>query len=74
MNEQIFTLPLSPNATSCFHNPKPILFDQELTKIDAGIKQFLDGRKLGVLTLIYLELGLPLQVALRAAEADLCHL
>jgi hypothetical protein len=74
MNEQIFTLPLSPNATSCFHNPKPILFDQGLTKIDASIKQFLDARKLGALTLIYLELGLPLQVALRAAEADLCHL
>ena len=74
MNEQIFTFPLSPNATSCFHNPKPILFDQELTKLDASIKQFSDERKLVALTLIYLELGLPLQVALRAAEADLGHL
>jgi hypothetical protein len=74
MNEQIFTFPLSPNATSCIHNPKPILFDQELMKTNASVQQFSDGRKLGALTLIYLELGLPLQVALRAAEADLGHL
>jgi hypothetical protein len=35
------------------------------------IQQFSYGERLGALTLIYLELSLPLQVALRAAEADL---
>ena len=38
------------------------------------IQQFSYGERLGALTLIYLELSLPLQVALRAAEADLCQL
>ena len=33
------------------------------------IQQFSHGERLGALTLIYLELSLPLQVALRAAEA-----
>jgi hypothetical protein len=71
MNEQIFTFPLSPNETLCIHNPNPILFDQELMKINVGIQPFLNGRKLGALTLIYLEFGLPMQAARRAAEADL---
>jgi hypothetical protein len=38
------------------------------------IQQFSYGERLVALTLIYLELSLPLQVALRAAEADLCQL
>jgi hypothetical protein len=38
------------------------------------IQQFSYGERLGALTLIYLELSLPLRVALRAAEADLCQL
>ena len=38
------------------------------------IQQFSYAERLVALTLIYLELSLPLQVALRAAEADLCQL
>jgi hypothetical protein len=38
-----------------------------------SIPQFSYGERLGALTLLYLELSLPLQVALRAAEADLCQ-
>jgi hypothetical protein len=43
-------------------------------KTDQRIQQFSYGDRLCALTQIYLELGLRLQVALRAAEADLCQL
>lgn len=74
MEEQIFTCPLSANETSCIQNPKPFLFDQELVKIDNSIQQFSWGQRIGALTQIYLAFGLPLQTALRAAEADLGQL
>jgi hypothetical protein len=47
--------------------------EKELMKMDNSIQQFSDGERLGALTQIYLELSLPPQVALRAAEADLCY-
>jgi hypothetical protein len=43
-------------------------------KTDERTKQFSDGERLGALTQIYLELSLPLQVAIWAAAADLRHL
>jgi hypothetical protein len=39
-----------------------------------NIQQFLDREKLDLLTDLYLGLGLPLQTALQAAEADLWQL
>jgi len=72
MDEQIFTWPLS--ATSCIQNLKPFLFDQELVKMDNGVQQFSCGQRVGALTQVYLAFGLPLQIALRAAEADLGQL
>ncbi|MGA8482289.1 MAG: hypothetical protein WB696_30325 [Chthoniobacterales bacterium] len=74
MEEQIFTCPLSANETWCIQNPKPFLFDQELVKMDNSIQQFSWGQRIGALTQIYLAFGLPLQTALRAAEADLGQL
>ena len=47
---------------------------EELMKIDESIQQFSDGERLGALTQIYLEISLPLQVAIWAAAADLRHL
>jgi hypothetical protein len=72
MDEQIFTWPLS--ATSCIQNLKPFLFDQELVKMDNSAQQFSCGQRVGALTQVYLAFGLPLQIALRAAEADLGQL
>ncbi len=42
-------------------------------KMHNSNKQYSGGESVGALTQIYLELGLPLQFALRAAEADLCY-
>jgi hypothetical protein len=39
-----------------------------------SVLQFSDGERLDALTQIYLELSLPLKVALWAAAADLCDL
>ena len=41
--------------------------------MDKSIQQYSDGERLEALTQIYVELSLPLQVAHRAAEADLCY-
>lgn len=73
MDEQIFTWPLSADETSGIENLKAFLFDQQLMRTDKRIQQSSYGDRLGALTQIYLELNLPLQVALRAAEADLCQ-
>jgi hypothetical protein len=74
MDEQIFTWPLSASLTSRIQNLKPILFDQELVKMDNSVQQFSCGQKVGALTQAYLAFGLPLPTALRAAEADLGQL
>lgn len=74
MDEQIFTGPLSAHLTSRIQNLKPILFDQELVKMDNSVQQFSCGQKVGALTQVYLAFGLPLPTALRAAEADLGQL
>jgi hypothetical protein len=49
----------------------PLLTNYHSMKISTDIDQFSLVEKLATLTQLYLELRLPLQDALRAAEADL---
>jgi hypothetical protein len=49
----------------------PLLTNYDSMKISINIDQFLYVEKLATLTQLYLELRLPVQDALRAAEADL---
>jgi hypothetical protein len=74
MDEQTFAGPLSADTTSCIQNLEPFPFDQELVEMDDRIRLFSHGKRFWALTQIYLELSLPLQVALQAAEADLRQL
>jgi hypothetical protein len=69
MDQQIFTWPCSANAASLIRNPKSLLSIMSSWK--NGILQLSEGERLWALTEIYLELSLPLPIALRAAEADL---
>ena len=69
--EQISAWPLGANAASFIQNLKPILINQEFTKMSTNIEQFSYAAKLVTLTHLYVELSLPLPAALRAAEADL---
>jgi hypothetical protein len=71
MNEQISAWPIGANAASIIQNLKPILINQEFTKMSTNIEQFSYVSKLMALTHLYVELSLPLPAALRAAEADL---
>jgi hypothetical protein len=59
------------NAASFIQNPKPLLVNQESIKMATKIEQFSYADRVAALTNQYLELGLPLNSALRAAEADL---
>jgi hypothetical protein len=49
----------------------PLLTNYHFMKISTDMDQFSHVEKLATLTQLYLELRLPLQDALRAAEADL---
>jgi hypothetical protein len=71
MNEQISVWPIGANAASIIQNLKPVLIDQEFTKMSTNIEQFPYVSKLVALTHLYMELSLPVPAALRAAEADL---
>src|SRR5712671_6582408 len=71
MNEQISAWPISANAASVIQNLKPILTNEEFTKMSTNIEQFSYVSKRVALTHLYVELSLPLPAALRAAEADL---
>jgi hypothetical protein len=62
---------ISANAASIIQNLKPILINQEFTKMNTNIEQFSYVSKLVALTHLYVGLSLPLPAALRAAEADL---
>jgi hypothetical protein len=66
MNEQLGT-----NEISRVQNLRPILFDQELPDTKSGVREFLCRQRLDALTQIYLTFGLPVQIAVRAAQADL---
>jgi hypothetical protein len=69
MNKQFSVWPLSAFA-SFIQNLKPLLVNQESIKT-AKIEQFSDADRVAALTHQYLDLGLPLDAARRAAEADL---
>jgi hypothetical protein len=71
MNEQISAWSISANAGSIIQNLKPLIIDQEFTKMSTNIEQFSYVSKLVALTQLYMELSLPVPAALRAAEADL---
>jgi len=71
MNEQISAWPISANAASIIQNLKPILINQEFTRMSTNMEQFSYVSKLMALAHLYVELSLPLPAALRAAEADL---
>jgi hypothetical protein len=71
MNEHISAWPIGANAGSIIQNLKPVITDQEFTKMSTNIEQFAYVSKLVALTQLYMELSLPVPAALRAAEADL---
>jgi hypothetical protein len=66
MNEQLGT-----NEISRVQSLRPILFDHELPETTSGVQQFLWQHRLEALTQIYLKFGLPVQIAVLAAQADL---
>jgi hypothetical protein len=69
--EQPSAWPIGTNAGSIIQNLKPVVIDQEFTKMNTNIEQFSYVSKLVALTHLYMELSLPVPVALQAAEADL---
>jgi hypothetical protein len=74
MDEQTFIWPLSANETSRVQNLLPRLSHQEPMKANDSSQQFSYGERVEALAQIYLELSVPLPIALRAARADLLHL
>jgi hypothetical protein len=70
MNKQISAWPLRGFA-SFIQNPKPLLVNPKSIKTTSKIGQLPDTDRVTALTYHYLELGLPLDAALRAAKADL---
>jgi hypothetical protein len=73
MNEQISGRLIGAGAASIIQNLKPVLIDQEFTKMSTNIERFSYALKLVTLTHMYMELSLPLPAALRAAESDLLY-
>jgi hypothetical protein len=73
MDEQNIIWPLTTNERSRGQNLPPLL-DQERLKKNNSTHDFAFGERLGALAQIYLELSVPLSIALRAARADLHQL
>jgi hypothetical protein len=71
MNTRFLAWPLTATAASSIQNPTPLLVQQESIKMATKIDQFSYADSLAALIHQYLEFGLPLDFALRAAEADL---
>jgi hypothetical protein len=71
MNEQISGRPIGANPPFIVEHLKPVLIEQEFTKMSTKIEQFSYALKIVALTQLYMELSLPLPAAIRAAEADL---
>jgi hypothetical protein len=69
MNKQFSAWPLSAFA-SFIQNLKPLLVNQESIETATKIERFSDADRVAALTHQYLDLGLPLDAARRAAEAD----
>jgi hypothetical protein len=74
MDEQTFIWPLCANETSRVQKLLPLLVDQEPVRTNNNSQQFSYGERVGALAQIYLELSVPLPIALRAARADLLQL
>jgi hypothetical protein len=74
MDEQTFIWPLSANETSRVQNLLPRLSLQEPLNANDSSQQFSYGDRVEALAQIYLELSVPLPIALRAARADLLQL
>jgi len=51
-----------------------LVSNRQSMKMSVSIDQLPYAKKLATLTQLYLELSLPLENSLRAAEADLCHI
>ncbi len=73
MNEKLADPSIDLNAGSSIQNLIPLLINYHSMKMSVEIDQFSYVKKLAMLTQLYLELRLPLQNALRAAEADLSN-
>ena len=71
MKEQISVRPIGANTASIIEDLKPVLIDQECTKMSTKIEQFSSVLKIVALTRLYMGLSLPLPAAIRAAKADL---
>ena len=71
MNEQIAGPSINPSAGSFIQDLMRLLSNHHFMKMSANIGQCFYVEKLATLTHLYLELRLPLQDALQAAEADL---
>jgi hypothetical protein len=71
MDKPISARLLCANAAANIGDSKPIGELNQLTKKSAAIEHLLYLEKLYLLTQVYLRLNLPLNDALRAAEADL---
>ena len=71
MNEQIAGPSINPSAGSFIQDLMRLLSNHHSMKMSTNIDQSSYVEKLATLTHLYLELRLPLQDALRAAEADL---
>jgi hypothetical protein len=74
MDEQTFSWPDGANKTLRAQNRSSLHFAQEPVKEHDGIQQRAYGERLEALAQIYLELSVPLPIALRAAWADLRQL
>jgi hypothetical protein len=74
MDEQTFIGPLCANETSRVQNLLPLRVDREPMKTNNSSQQFSYGERVGALVQIYLELSVPLPIALWAARADLLQL
>lgn len=71
MNEQIAGLPVSFDACSLALNPRRLLASNLSIETRTEGIQFSDIERIAMLTQSYLQLNIPLEDALRAAEADL---
>ena len=71
MNKQISPQSFTAHTAPFIQIPKPLLINQESTPMPANIEQFSLADFVSALTHQYFQLGLPLDAALRAAEADL---
>ena len=71
MNKPVSPQSFTAHTAPFIQIPKPLLVNQGSIPMPANIEQFSHADFVSALTHQYFELGLPLNAALRAAEADL---